>query len=195
MKNVFVDGFIGGGTFAFDTVRYDSNSSSFMTGRRPGWIVFGGLTASVNSQYERFKFSPYGSYNFTYVNLNEFTESGSSSWTLNYQAANYKTENVTIGVKGSYDIEMPWGMITPTFRFGMQTALNTDATQIVAYSDDLTTTYTLTQTFMPQRIYLGGLGFTVTTKKSFRTQFEYIYSASGSSYSSNRFQYSLKMPL
>jgi uncharacterized protein YhjY with autotransporter beta-barrel domain len=194
-KNVYLDGFLGAGTFSFDTTRYDSNSTSFMTGRRPGWMLFGGLIASVEQRYDNLKIIPYGSYNFSQINLNEFSEDGSSTWTLNYQSAKYITQNITLGIRGEYDFEMPWGVISPTFRFGFQTALNTDATQVVSYSDDQSSTYTLTQSYMPNQIYLGGIGLMINTNKSFRSQIEYIYSASGSTYSSNRFQYSVKVPL
>jgi hypothetical protein len=194
-RNVYFDGFIGAGTFNFDTTRYDSNSTSFMTGRRPGWMLFGGIIASVEQHFENLKIVPYGSYNFSQVILNEFTENGSTNWTLNYQSAKYLTQNVTLGVRGQYDVEVPWGVISPTFRFGLQSSFYTDATQIVSYSDDLTTTYTLTQTYLPYQAYLGGIGIMVNTKKSLRTQFEYIYSSSGSAYTSNRFQYSLRVPL
>ena len=194
-KNVYFDGFIGAGTFYFDTTRYDSNSTSYMMGHRPGWMLFGGLIASVEQRFENFKIVPYGSYNFTQISLNEFTEDGSASWTLNYQATKYLAQNLTVGVRGQYDIEVPWGVISPTFRFGLQSALNTDATQIVSYSDDQSSTYTLTQTYLPYQTYLGGIGIMVNTKKSLRTQFEYIYSSSGSAYTSNRFQYSLRVPL
>ena len=195
VKNVYIDGFIGTGSLLFNINRYDTNSTSFMTGKRAGWILFGGLVASVEQRLQNFKFAPYTALNFTNVNLNEFSENGSSIWTLNYQSTYFSTQNLTIGIRGAYDFNTSWGSIVPTFRIGMQTSFNTEATQIISYTDDQTTEYTLTETHIPERIYSGGIGLLVNTNRARNSRFDYIYSSSGADYNSSRFQFSYNMPL
>ena len=106
-----------------------------VTGNRKGSYWFGAVTASYEIKYDALRLAPYVRADFMSASLDAYAEQGSSAELLTYGAMNFNSVAGAVGLRGSYDIPMSWGVLTPTARAEYRQALDGAFQQSMYYTD------------------------------------------------------------
>ena len=173
---LFLDGSLGYGDLNFSTRRYDSNAASFITGQRRGKMVFGSLALSYDAKMGPLKYSPYARLDVIDATLNAYTEVGDEYWVLAFDKAGLGSRSLVLGLRGQYDFEQPWGVMSPTWRLEYRRALNGELTQMMTYVTDPTTSYSLTANGADRDSLSAALGLKAQSKRDLSASLEYLLS-------------------
>jgi uncharacterized protein YhjY with autotransporter beta-barrel domain len=173
---VFLDGSLGYGDLNFSTKRYDSNAASFITGQRRGKMVFGSLALTYDAKMGPLKYSPYARLDVIDATLNAYREVGDEYWILAYDKAGLGSRSLVLGLRGQYDFEQPWGVISPTWRFEYRRALSGELTQMMTYATDPTTSYSLTANGADRDSLSAALGLKAQSRRDLSASLEYLLS-------------------
>ncbi|MEI6574258.1 MAG: autotransporter domain-containing protein, partial [Alphaproteobacteria bacterium] len=193
-KNLFLDGMLGYGRLDFSSNRYNSSASGFLTGNRTGNMLFGFLTTSYDQKNGALKYSLYSGFDFMLGRLDSYTESGSSNYTLGYDAMNVSSKGIKIGIHGQYDWPQSWGTLSPTFRIQYRHALSDNATQTMYYTSSPDTSYSLGISGLDESAFSGSLGIRSTARNGTQTQIEYSRMSGNLGSFSNGVRAELRMP-
>ena len=173
---VFLDGSLGYGDLNFSTRRYDANAASFITGQRRGKMVFGSLALTYDAKMGPLKYSPYARLDVIDATLNAYREVGDEYWILAYDKAGLGSRSLVLGLRGQYDFEQPWGVISPTWRLEYRRALSGELTQMMTYATDPTTSYSLTANGADRDTLSAALGLKAQSKRDLSASLEYLLS-------------------
>ena len=131
----FLDAVAGYGSLSFNNQRFDSFDSSTVTGTRSGTEWFSSLTASTDFRTGAMKFSPYVRADLMSASLQSYAEQGASSLALTYAGVSFSSTAAVLGVRGTYDIPMSWGVLQPTGRLEFRHELDGGFNQSMFYTD------------------------------------------------------------
>ena len=132
---LFVDAAIGYGTLGYDNRRFVTGDGSMVSGARKGSYWFGSLAASLELGRDQFKFAPYVSTDFVSATLNGYSETGPSDQLLTYNSMKFNAVSGAVGLRGSIDIPMSFGMFTPTARVEYRQTSQSAFDQSMYYTD------------------------------------------------------------
>ncbi|MBV9558747.1 MAG: putative Ig domain-containing protein [Pseudolabrys sp.] len=131
----FLDASAGYGSLNFDNRRFVTGEGSLVSGTRTGSYWFGSLTASVELTNGAFKFTPYARADYTSATLNSYAEGGSSAQLLTYDSMKVSAFSGAVGLRGSIDIPISSGTMTPFVRLEYKETSQSDYSQNLYYSD------------------------------------------------------------
>ena len=182
---LFIDSLLGYGRLNFASSRYDANALSAITGSRSGSVLFASVIASFEQQTGAFKYAPFGGLDLMMGALDAYTEQGASDWALSYASTSVRGQGLILGLRGQYDVETPWGTLSPTARLQLRHGMAGQVTQSMSYASDPTTSYALALTGTEQNSLSTTLGLRFSTKTGPSGQLEFTNNASGGSRQSN----------
>ncbi len=171
---VFLDGTLGYGDLSFATKRFDGNAGDFIMGQRRGKMVFGSLALTYDEKMGPLKFSPYARLDVIDATLNAYTEAGDPNWVLAYDKAGLGSRSLVLGLRGQYDFEQPWGVVSPTWRVEYRRMLSGELTQMMTYATDPSTAYNLTVRGSDRDTLSAALGLKAKTRGEVATTLEYL---------------------
>ena len=179
---LFLDASIGYGTLGFDNRRWVSGDSTLVSGTRSGSYWFGSLKASLELTRDGVKFAPYVTADFTRATLDGYAESGSSAQLLTYNQMTFNALSGAVGLRGSVDIAVPFGTLSPTARIEYRQTSQSAYDQSLYYTDlgaGLSSTFS--QAAGVQSMTSGALGLRARAPGGLTAEFEYeIAGGSGS---------------
>ena len=171
---LFFDGALGYGTLGYDNRRWVSDDSTTVSGTRKGSYWFGTLEASYEMRRGQVKFAPYARTNFIAATLNGYAEGGPSAELLTYDAMKFNAVSGAIGLRGSIDIPMSFGVFSPTARFEYKQTSQSAFDQSMYYSDlGAGTSSTFSQPAGVYAMTTGALGFRARTASGLAAEVEY----------------------
>ena len=85
-------------------------------GRRGRSYWFGGLASSGEPRFAQMKFAPYVRADFMKASLDGYSEEGTSAQLLTYDAMKVNALSGAVGLRGSVDVPVSFGTLTPTAR-------------------------------------------------------------------------------
>ena len=170
----YLDGTMGYGDLSFSTKRFDANAGDFIMGQRRGKMVFGSLALTYDEKMGPLKFSPYARLDVIDATLNAYTEAGDPNWVLAYDKAGLGSRSLVLGLRGQYDFDQPWGVISPTWRVEYRRMLSGELTQMMTYASDPSTAYNLTARGSDRDTLSTALGLKAKTRGDVATTLEYL---------------------
>jgi uncharacterized protein YhjY with autotransporter beta-barrel domain len=157
--NWFVDGFLGYGTLNFDNQRWAALDNSLMSGSRSGSSWFGSVSVGPEMRYGAFKWAPYIRGDFLSAHLNDYSEQAVSIQSLTFGAVDFTSTAAVLGLRGSYDFAMSWGVIAPMARIEYKYARDGSFNQLMWYNDiGPANTYTLTESAAARSLLNASIG-------------------------------------
>ncbi|WP_416356551.1 putative Ig domain-containing protein [Aureimonas phyllosphaerae] len=143
LEGLYLDGLLGGSRLDFDSLRFVTGEGALAAGTREGRQVFGSLTASYERRRDNWLLSPYGRVEVARSWLDEFTEAGPSALNLTYGEQSVDTVAGVLGVRGSYSVDMDWGVLKPGFRAEYTHDFAGDSEVALGYADIGASPYTV----------------------------------------------------
>ena len=192
---LFVDATLGYGTLDFDNRRYVTGEGSMAFGTRKGSYWFGALKASAELGRDAFKFQPYAMVDFSSASFDGYSENGSSALLLTYDAINFTTVAGSVGLRGSIDIPMSFGTLTPNARVEYRQASQGSVSQSVYYSDMGAATASV---FSPptgvRSMTTGMIGLRARATGGLGVELEYGISSGSDSYMAQTIRGAVRVP-
>ncbi|HHQ4756325.1 TPA: putative Ig domain-containing protein, partial [Aeromonas hydrophila] len=114
VPQVYVDGLLGYNRISLDSRRYITGSDDdFASGSRGADQFFASLTASYEYRNGPLSLAPYSRLNASTTLMEAYRENGGGIYGLSYEG--HRQENFTsyLGVRTSYDLMAPLGVVTP----------------------------------------------------------------------------------
>ena len=132
------------------------------------------MAASVELGRDGTKLAPYVSTDFISASLDSYSESGSSAQLLSYDSMKFSAVSASIGLRGSIDIPMSFGMFTPTGRLEYRQTRQSAFDQSMYYADlGAGTSSTLTQAAGTNGTTTGAVGFRARAPGGLAVEVEY----------------------
>jgi uncharacterized protein YhjY with autotransporter beta-barrel domain len=135
VKGWFIDALAGYGTLSYDNQRFDSLTSTSVTGKRSGTMWFGSLGLSTDMRSGALLVSPYLRADVMAASLQSYAEQGVAGAALTYGSVNFNSAAAVAGLRGSYDVPTSWGVLSPTARLEYRRELDGGFNQSMYYSD------------------------------------------------------------
>ncbi|MDL5383493.1 autotransporter domain-containing protein, partial [Aeromonas hydrophila] len=111
---VYIDGLLGYNRISFDSRRYITDSADdYASGSRDADQLFASLTASYEYRKGPLSLAPYGRLNASTTLMEAYRESGGGIYGLSYEAQRQENFTSYLGVRTSYDLMAPLGVVTP----------------------------------------------------------------------------------
>ena len=111
---VYVDGLLGYNRISFDSRRYITDSADdYASGSRDADQLFASLTASYEYRKGPLSLAPYGRLNASKTLMEAYRESGGGIYGLSYEEQRQENFTSYLGVRTSYDLMAPLGVVTP----------------------------------------------------------------------------------
>jgi uncharacterized protein YhjY with autotransporter beta-barrel domain len=192
---LFLDGAIGYGTLGYDNRRWVSGDSTIVSGRRNGSYWFGALAASLELRRGQLKFAPYVRTDFMSASLDGYAEQGSSAQLLTYDPMKVNAISGAIGLRGSYDISVSFGTLTPIARVEYRQTSQGAYNQPMYYSDlGPSLGSTLSQSSASNRITTGAVGVRAAAPGGMTAELEYGVSGGTGSFIAQTIRAALRLP-
>jgi outer membrane autotransporter protein len=131
----FIDAMLGFGRLGYDTRRFVADDGATVAGARSGAYWFGAISTGYEMKYDALRLMPYVRADFMSASLDRYSEQGVSAEVLTFDAMGFRSLAGTLGLRGSYDIPVSWGVLTPTARVEYRHALDGAFQQTMYYSD------------------------------------------------------------
>jgi uncharacterized protein with beta-barrel porin domain len=131
----FIDASIGYGVLGYDNTRWVSDDNTTVAGSRKGGYWFGSVSTGYEVTHGEIHLMPYVRADFMSGQLNGYAEQGASAELLTYDTTKFGSVAGTLGLRGTYDMPMSWGVLTPTARVEYRQALDGAFQQSMFYSD------------------------------------------------------------
>ena len=174
VDQLFLDGAFGYGDMSLSSKRFDATAANFLSGERRGKILFGSLALSYDVKRGPLGFSPYGRLDAISANLNAYTETGDASLALSYDKATMSSQSLTLGLRGQYDLDQSWGVLSPTWRAEYRRLLSGALTQAMSYATEASTPYAMTTTASDRDSLSAALGLKVKSTGDMTGSLEYL---------------------
>jgi uncharacterized protein YhjY with autotransporter beta-barrel domain len=192
--SLFVDGLLGYGAATFKSDRFVALPGEFEPGSREGSEVYGALIVTSEQKWDNWRVAPYTRLQFIDATLNPFTEQGDPTWALSYASASMQEISGVVGLRGAYNFEMGWGILSPTLRVEYAHAFNNTLTQVLTYADTPDVNYSFAVAGLGENTVSGSIGLSARYKNGVTAQIEYQYSNAGSAEQSQGLRGTLKIP-
>jgi uncharacterized protein YhjY with autotransporter beta-barrel domain len=191
---LYLDGLLGYGNSNIDISRYDTNALAILTGKRPSNVWFGSVSSSLDQQDGALFYAPYLRFDFSKTSLGGYTEQGSSDWNLNFSNMDAATQSISFGLRSHYDMNMKWGVFSPTGRIELNHDLVGSTTQDVSYEATPNSTSNLESGGYSHNSISGSIGFTALGHGGVSGTLEYITGAgdNGQTYNGGRAQLQIR---
>ena len=173
LDHLYLDGAIGGGSLGYANNRWLSGLNEINTGNRDGGYWFATLQTSFEMRFDALKIAPYLRAEYMRASLGSYGETGSDEL-LNYNAVNFSALSGTLGLRGSYDIQTAYGIVTPYGRLEYRATSQSAYDQPMYYLDlgpALTSTWS--QPASSFGATTGALGLRVRTIGGLSAELEY----------------------
>ena len=180
-NSLLIDGLAGYGDLNFDNKRFITDS--LVTGNRGGDVTFAGLRISKIFDINQIAFKPYLRGDISKVTLDEYSESGATTYNTTYFQSNIKSETLSTGIQIHKDIALNNGVLRPNMNFQYAHNYQGNINQNTYYSDTDTSTISFKTT--PSDYITAGFGLGYQSFKNTMLDFKYNYSQGSSSYRSN----------
>ena len=192
--NWFVDAFFGYGALNFDNQRSVTLDGSLLSGNRTGSSWFGSLSVGPEMRFGAFKWSPYIRGDFLSAHLNDYSEQATSIQSLTFAAVDFTSTAAVLGLRGSYDFAMPWGVISPMARIEYKYALDRSFNQFMWYNDlGPGTTYALVQGAAARSLLNASIGLRAGIGSAASIDLEYGATTSGNTNPAQMFRGALRL--
>ncbi|MEA2874249.1 MAG: large repetitive protein, partial [Hyphomicrobiales bacterium] len=179
----FIDGAMGYSQLRFHNVRFISDSYGLAAGNRAGASWFGSLAVSTELKSGAFRLVPYLRAEFNNATLKNYSEQvGSQNLALAYGDASDSSASVIAGMRGSYDVFMNWGMLTPTARLEYRRSISGDFIQRLSFADGAAPSYVLTQDLSRRDSVSVGLGMKARMNGGVTIDGEYGFAAAAAAH-------------
>jgi len=191
----FIDATIGYGQLGYDNRRFVTDDGVTVNGTRKGSYWFGAATVGYEFKAHGLHLSPYLRADFMNAQLNSYSETGGSTQLLTFDAMKFHSVGGTVGLRGSYDIPMRWGVLTPNARVEFRQTIDGTFQQPMYYSDiGPAVTSTLVQAGTASGTLNTSLGVRVRSRQGMTGEFEYGTSGGGGKVQSQTVRAALKVP-
>jgi uncharacterized protein YhjY with autotransporter beta-barrel domain len=193
--NLFIDGAIGYGGLNYDNRRWVTGDSALVSGKRNGDYWFGVVTLSYEIKQDGAKLAPYIGTDFLSATFDGYGEQGLSSQLLSYAAMKNNAVSVTAGLRGSIDIPVLFGTLTPNARIEYRATSQSDINQAMFYSDlggGLGSTFS--QAAAKQGVTTAAAGLRARSPGGLALELEYAYSTGNNGYSAQSLRGAVRLP-
>jgi uncharacterized protein YhjY with autotransporter beta-barrel domain len=190
----FIDAATGYGRLDYTNRRRVADDGTLVSGDRQGSFWFGVITTSYEMKYDALRVAPYLQFDFIAAQLDGYSEQGPSAELLTYGSTHFNSVAGTVGLRGSYDVPMSWGVLTPTARLEFRRTIDGGFQQTMNYTDlgpAVSSTLMLAQT--SSGLVNAALGFRARTAGGLGGELEYGTSMDGSKQQSQTIRGSLKV--
>jgi uncharacterized protein with beta-barrel porin domain len=160
--NLYLDGLLGINNATFTDNRWNSNDLSFISGRRTAHGTFASLVAGFENRNGNLEYAPYLRADSQWSRFNAMSETSNQTWGLSFDPMNVTNSSLTAGVRASYDIHTPIGVLTPLARLELRSLSTGQQTQNLMYQDGLGPTYTVLVPGTTQGAFGGSFGLRLT---------------------------------
>lgn len=134
-RTTFLDGVLGVGRVSFDNSRFVTTTGGMVESQRQGDQAFGAISAGYEYRGSRLFVSPYGRIEFSWSDLNAYTETGDETFALRVAKQKIRDLTASVGVHGSYLFELKDGDLSPTFRLEYRQRLQSADSALITYAD------------------------------------------------------------
>ena len=192
---LFLDAALGYGSLGYNNSRWIASDSTAVQGTRNGSYWFGTLEGSLELSRGRVKFAPYARADFITATLNGYAENGASTQLLTYDALKFNATSGAIGLRGSIDIPMSYGTLSPTARFEYKQTSQSAFDQSLYYTDlGAGSSSTFSQSAGVYGTTTGALGLRVRAVGGLAAELEYGISGGTAGLRAQSLRGSLRMP-
>ena len=152
---VNISGLYGWGTQTASLRRQITADGSFATGDRDGDLQFGSIGISLDHVYGDLSIMPYARYDYVKVDLDAYSEQGSSPYILSYEASSREITSLVAGVR----VTMPEALLgRPFVRLETRNRDLGRYDQDLSYADYGADVYRVTDVGGSDQIWSGGVG-------------------------------------
>jgi hypothetical protein len=156
--NLFLDGLLGVNNATFKDTRWNQYDSSFIPGTRTAHGSFATLLAGYEFRNGHLEYAPYLRADSQWSQFNAMSESSNEIWGLEFAPMQTSDATLTGGVRASYELQTPFGVLTPLARLEVRNASTGQQTQNLMYQDGLGPTYVLLLPGTSQGALAGSFG-------------------------------------
>ena len=155
-SGAYVDSLLGYGLMKYDTNRFDPAVNDIAKAQRTGSQWFGSVSLGYDFHDNGLTLSPYGRYDFSYDKLNGATETGTNA--ISYGVQKTHSSSLAFGLLGQTSHQTEYGIVQPHARIEYQRSNDVIGNATVAYTDLLSTQYTIAGTTQNSHSIVMGLG-------------------------------------
>jgi hypothetical protein len=157
-SNLYLDGLLGLNNATFKDNRWNQYDSSFVPGTRTAHGTFATLLAGYEFRNGHLEYAPYLRADAQWAQFNAMAESSNQIWGLSFAPMQTTTSTLTGGVRTSYEVQTPFGLLSPEARLELRNVSNGQQTQNLMYQDGLGPTYVILVPGTSQGALAGSFG-------------------------------------
>jgi uncharacterized protein with beta-barrel porin domain len=154
----FLDGVLGVNNARFKDTRWNQYDSSFIPGARTAHGTFATLLAGYEFRNGRLEYAPYVRADSQWSQFNAMSETSNEIWGLAFAPMHTTSSTLIGGVRASYELRTPLGVLSPLARLELRNLSNGVQTQNLMYQDGLGPTYVLLVPGTSQGALAGSFG-------------------------------------
>lgn len=162
----FIDGILGYAAGSLGNFRYDSAARAFGSGHRGAEDLFGSVSVSREIKVERWKIAPYARLDLQWIRLDGYVEAGAGIYNLAFNQTSAVDLAGVLGTRFSHVMNTSAGALKSSLELAYRRSFSGAYTQLIAYSFDPTTTYSLFGSAEKRDQALIGLGFELQVNRS-----------------------------
>ena len=130
-----VDAMAGYGKLDISGIRTTSDGAAVLSMNRRGDTFFSSVSINKLFWVGGLKISPFIREDWVKINLDGYSESGSSDYALGYESTSYITTKSSAGLNISHDAYLERGKLTTSAKFALNVAKTGDIRQNIFYAD------------------------------------------------------------
>jgi hypothetical protein len=138
VEGAFIDAMVGIGGVRFDLTRFVTATGTDVLSRREGDMQFGALTAGIDRQSNRVRWSAYGGIEAARAQLDAYVEAGPPDFSLAFDDRSLSSLSGLIGARAAFDLRWGRALLTPRGRFEYRHEFEQADGQRVRYANWLT---------------------------------------------------------
>ena len=189
----YIDGIVGLGYGNINTTRYSTTGGVFLDGKRRASQTFAAVIVTYEGHIGSIEFAPYLRADRIWVHLNPYSETGSITWALAFNAADENSFSGVAGARLRFPLGGSWRLIG---KAEYRTRLSGDYTQLIGYADlqgVQGSPYAITGTGVDSSTFTGGIGLEGRLRQA-TIRLNYDLSTMAGGNISNRFSGALIVP-
>ena len=144
--SLYLDALGGYSWVSIDNHRYVTTNGTILSSRRKGDVAFASIALTGETRIAEVDVAGYARFDYYDINLDPFTEAGSSPFALTFASSQQEREIALLGLRAQRDFAQDWGILRPKARMEYRHRFNGGYNQVMAYADTPGTTYRLVRT-------------------------------------------------
>jgi uncharacterized protein YhjY with autotransporter beta-barrel domain len=173
-ESVYADALVGYQWLSFDARRYVTDNGNTVHGSRDGKQWFASFSMGYQHQTDDMMLTPYGRLDIARANLEGYTETGDSIYSLKYQGQDVNTSTATVGVLAQWTAKRDYGTWAPQLRAEFGHDLQGSSQATMRYADLLNgPSYQATLQSQSRNHTMLGAGVALQTLHGWMLRFEY----------------------